>query len=192
MKQNQGKQAKKAVKQNQGKPPTVLKRPSAEPAPAPAVPEFPASTPRRLNSKQPCDDGKLLFVGSLWFQRTKLAFAQCWLADPHHVPGLDESQRRLALALAARALEPHAPVPEQEARALAMLQRERWIWQIQARPSPEGRWKVYCQMTSAFNKEAGSLRAEVVRILASCSVPKVNINKMKNSQWLLCLDLSAD
>ena len=110
--------------------------------------------------------------------------------DAHHVSALDEDQRRLALALATKTLEPDPPQPVYEARPLAMFQREKWIWQIQVHR--EGRWKVACQMTSPFNKEAGMLRAEVVRILAACDVPKENINQLKNSKWLLCLDLGAD
>ena len=104
--------------------------------------------------------------------------------------GLDEDQRRLALALAARALEPHLPEPVYEARALAKLEREKWIWQIQVHK--EGRWKVACQITGVFSKENSMLRAEVVRIMAACDMPKENINQLKNSPWLLCLHLGAE
>ena len=126
----------------------------------------------------------------LWCQRTQLAFAQVWGDDRFHVSGLDEDQRRLALALATRALEPHLPEPVYEARAKAMFEREKWIWQIQVHK--EGRWKVACQITGVFSKENSMLRAEVVRIMAACDMPKENINQLKNSAWLLCLHLGAE
>ena len=69
-----------------------------------------------------------------------------------------------------------------EARATCSFQRERWIWQIHLNTG--GRFRVFCQTSNTTSKEAGMLRAEVVRMLAACDMPKQNINLVKKLPWL--------
>jgi len=182
------KKGKQPKRQQQTKSKHPLKRPAAE------CPLYSPCTPRRLKGKQHHEHDIPVLKGN-WRTREHDStvalragaiglYDKCWDTDENRIPGLNEDQRRLALSLAMRALEPDPPQPVWQARAHCMFQREKWIWQIQV--CREGRFRVACQVTGKHeSKEASMLRAEVMRIVVACDMPKENLNQIKNIPWLL-------
>ena len=200
---NQGTQRKKPLKRPAAyQEQQTLKRPAADQEqqplkrPAAECPLYSLCTPRRLKGKQPSehDIPAAVLKSNPAYQEASSVVAlrasaigiyeKCWDADENRIPGLNGEQRRLAVWLAMRALEPGPPQPVWQARAVCSHQRDKWIYQIKV--CREGRSHIACQVTGNHKTQEGAaLRAEVLRIAAACDMPKENLNAIENLPWLL-------